>query len=381
MLLPGDVIAVCASEVKFGRVDISVNKTDIAYNIGNNIWFSVGRSGGKWIAEPLTVNDTSKSVKISILDMELLNGYPWHFDAEIQTGNKTEVYTLREADRYLKCGVFENKRFRVAGGFAPTLLIGLAGDVGSGKTLFSKAIRTGRAAEALQAYFKDSISMDCTGDLQPRPERSVLGTFDGSRIRMGKTDIILVDLAGELTQPSGQGPFDQVPDTPVADRILADSVFRSCRSFDGVFLFVKGRTLFGNDPYAYRIGSACARFLDKLGRKLMKAVVITEGDLVQARLKAGESLLRNAHLTAGSPLFTPCTSMEDVYRHAALCHSLFREVSAMDIQSPAFLVSSVLEAKCTPTQIDCSKALNVEVPLAWMASRLTHLTLREEDDA
>ena len=113
----------------------------------------------------------------------------------------------------------------------------------------------------------------------------------------------------------------------------------------------------------------------------MKAVVITEGDLVQARLKAGETLLRNAHLTAGSPLFTPCASMEDVYRHAALCRSLFREVSAMDIQAPAFLVSSVLEAKCTPTQIDCSKALNVEVPLAWMASRLTHLTLREEDDA
>lgn len=378
-----------------------------AFGTGDGIYVTVKLVRGNWQASLVPVpNVDTKGTVVSIEpgSMQLVNGYPYSFNLVVTTGNRTETIPLFETDRFDASALKRGQKYYLIGGHRPTYLVGLLGPVASGKTCFSRAIRCQAAVRRLNSLFHEQFDCCPTKDVDLRPDRSPLYTFEGTPIHISSQrgdelgDVILVDMAGELTRDSvfNQALFSS-EEYSLADRRIANRIFLNARRMDALLLFTRGQSLFTQHE---DVKGDYAPFLRRLNRKVLCAVAITEADEICSRLTAAEKaasepeetnptclvdqeaqkkalvkgeLSGNAVLCSTSKLFQQATNEDEIYEHVAMARDLYAD-AFRNVDCPVFLLSSLQK---NGEEFDFSKSRNVEIPLAWLLSRMMPMHFKE----
>ena len=363
------------------------------WGVDNGLFVTVSFERGQWRVHKADCStDVWKNAVVTLVKGTLIpqNGYPLSFDVLVKRGTTQETFTLRDTDRFDGPSLADGgRKFHLIGGYIPTLLIGMVGPVGCGKTCYAHSVRYKSSVDRFNRLFHETINCIGTNAVCLRPDHSPLTTFNGTPFQVitknGRevADVILVDMAGELTKDTfNQGVFGDNADYNAGTRIDVDNLIRNCKNMDALILFTLGSSLFVQ--HEDEIGSY-RTFLKKLNRPMLHAVAITGADMVYERLAEAErteqssdpserkealacgALLDGAVLRTISPVFNQVHTPDELYTHIALAHDLYSDTIS-DVNAPVFLLSSLKEQD--DGKLDFSASCNVELPMAWLMSRL-----------
>ena len=178
-------------------------------------------------------------------------------------------------------------------------------------------------------------------------------------------------MAGELYEVRLRNKFDLNGnrDYDPEVRLIIDRITNNLACYtDAVIELRKGSRLLRGDEACNDNVDAVLSFLPA---KVLRATVISQAAQVRDHLEKRPDLMKTP-VGSGSAAFAPCSTMEDVYRHAAVAGHVANDLYLHSCGDAAFFVDSCREKE--NNLLDFSDPLNVTAPLAWVLHRLLDLT-------
>ena len=350
---------------------------------GGLVCLAVTKSGGGWHVKPVdgVASDCKKVelVKGSLTsERGLRNGLPYFFQVDLTDQNNAVCRrNLYATDRVDMDALRRGQICSVHGGYYPTVMVSLAGPAAVGKSVLTHAMQTAGSVKQLQRYFYEEISPP--DHVKPGEVAKLQGNEVGSYVLAsflvktahGPVQVCIADVAGELYDVRLRNQFDLNGnrDYDPEVRLIIDRITNNLACYtDAVIELRKGSRLLEGDEACNDNVDAVLSFLPP---KVLRATVISQAAQVRDHLKKTPDLMKTP-VGSSSAAFAPCSSMEDVYRHAAVAGHVANEIYLHSCGDAAFFVDSCREKE--NNMLDFSDPLNVTAPLAWVLHRLLDLT-------
>lgn len=353
------------------------------YDLDEGVSFRLKKKGLGYVAHIFKIENPTKKLKITVEDVELVNGIPFQVTVLYKGDKITQRKVFWPEDRICPhCAQKTIVYLMYRAGYYPSYIISEMGSPATGKSTWLRAVSSQTidkkiedAANNCSIEICDAHEAQIEKELDPTTE-AVLGYH---ALKITQNDrivamVYLIDMAGEFTKIKS----------------ARSSEFGNLLGFlrkqtDGVFAFYDPRYITSEKmkPYLEKRNERIEgnfenlfTYFKEFKRTPPVGFIMTGADEIKKVIKKNGVLTTEYGkplLTEKSPVLRKCVVTErDIVRHMIISKDFIHEATNIRVAGKDnegyFLVSSGENAG--EKEFDYNTAYNVEFPLLWMLNQL-----------